>query len=1032
MLNERLDLPFDLYTRNQIISDLINFLRENKNSIKILDIGGRSGHIKEFLQQEDELYILDIRKSEQNEDNYFIGNILNAPFRDKIFDIVVSSDLYEHISGENRLNSLSEMIRIGKNFVILAAPFYSQENTETEIKANEFFNKLIGNDHPWLSEHIQNGLPSKKELEDFLKNKRFDYFTIETNNISIWLLMQLFIFYSYKYSISDKNVRKVYRFYNENFLELGDTLSPTYRTIYLIGKKGSLPKVNFKFNSVLDRLKYHTLETLIFESIGQFTSDRDTHTKNLEATIEQLNTVIQSKDSQIRNLEIIVQESDKQKTELNTVIQSKDSQIRNLEITLQSIHQSVTWQIVMKYHRVIEKLLPQGTMRRYYYDLGLIGIRIIANQGWKSFWWKVQKRFRQQNRYHFQLKRNTLTIEYIRNCKEELNNLSYKPKISIVTPVYNVKEKWLKVCIESVLNQIYENWELCIVDDASTKSHIKLILKEYEQKDNRIKVKYLTKNSGISGASNQALSLATGEFVGFLDNDDELYPDALFEIVKLLNKSPDIDIIYTDEDKIELNGKRVDPFFKPDWSPDLLLNCHYMAHFIVFRRKLLESLNGFQSRFDGAQDYDLILRAVEKTEKIGHISKVLYGWRKIPGSSATGITAKSYAYVSAANALKDALVRRNKKGDIIFLPDLGYFRIKYLLNGNPLVSIIILTHDRPDLLDQCIRSIETKSTYKNYEIIIVDRKSEKEGTLEYLKKLKHKVVRYDKELNISDALNYGASFAKGEHLLFLNDDIEVISPDWIECMLEHSQRKEVGMVGALLLYPNSKLHKTPDTIQHAGVVLGIGGTAGHAFRHIHATHTGYFGLNKVIRNYNAITGACAMMKKEIFLQVGGWDKNLAVSYGDIDLCLRVRQKGYLIIYTPYAKLYHYEGSTRGSLDPTIDEIFFMKRWQNLLAKRDPYYSIHLTLIREDFTLASFSHEITPLSLLVEIYNHRPDLQNAFPEVSKGNYQGLIDWAVNYGVKNDPHSSILRKWSSWYSSLYKLSTKNLIVYKALSL
>jgi ubiquinone/menaquinone biosynthesis C-methylase UbiE len=315
MLNERFDLPFDLYTRNRIISDLICLLRKNKKRLKIIDIGGRSGYLEDFLQENDNLFILDILKSEFNEKNYFVGDIISAPFKDRTFDVVVSSDLFEHISPENRENTLSEMLRISKNFVILGAPFYSEKSIEAEIKINEYFRKLTGNDHPWLSEHIKNGLPSGKKLEDFLKNKGFEYLTTETNNISNWLLMQLFIFYSYKYGIPIENVSKVYRFYNMNFLELGDSLNPAYRTIYLIGKKGTLPEIDFKLNSIMEVSKYHALETLIFETIGQFTGNKEIH---------------------IHNLETIIQDKDKHTQILRTAVQNKDDYISGLEATVKN------------------------------------------------------------------------------------------------------------------------------------------------------------------------------------------------------------------------------------------------------------------------------------------------------------------------------------------------------------------------------------------------------------------------------------------------------------------------------------------------------------------------------------------------------------------------------------------------------------------------------------------------------------------------------------------------------------------------
>jgi glycosyltransferase involved in cell wall biosynthesis len=519
----------------------------------------------------------------------------------------------------------------------------------------------------------------------------------------------------------------------------------------------------------------------------------------------------------------------------------------------------------------------------------------------------------------------------------------YQPKISIVMPVYNTEETWLRQAIESVRKQIYPNWELCICDDGSTVRHVSKVIAEYSRQDERIRVLRSPQNRGISAASNGALSLATGEFIGFLDHDDELTLDALCEVVKLFNEQPDLDFIYTDEDKLTVDGRRVEPFFKPDWSPDLLLSMNYITHFAVVRRSVVQAIGGLTEGLDGSQDHDLFLRLSEKTQRIGHVAKPLYSWRKIPGSAASDIQAKPYAHVAGRHALQEHLNRRGIAGEVVDGLTPFRYRVRYQIAGQPLVSIIIPIRDRVELLKRCLESIEEKTTYRHFEIIIVDNQSEESETLAYLARLPYTVVPMPGPFNYSQLNNVGAAHTRGEFLLFLNNDIEIISGEWLEALLEHAQRKEVGAVGAKLLYPNR-------TIQHAGVVLGHGGVAGHAFWYLPEDFTGYFDFPQIIRNCSAVTAACMMMRKSVFAEVEGFDENIKVAFNDIDLCLRVREKGYVIIYTPYAVLYHLESATRKSLHPVADEEYVRRRWGRVIDAGDPYYSPHLSLKSFDFSL----------------------------------------------------------------------------------
>ena len=437
---------------------------------------------------------------------------------------------------------------------------------------------------------------------------------------------------------------------------------------------------------------------------------------------------------------------------------------------------------------------------------------------------------------------------------------------------------------------------------------------------------------------------------------------------------------------------------------------NYICHFTVIRRALVERVGGFRKGFEGSQDYDLFLRVTELTSRIAHIPKPLYSWRQIPGSAAASTDAKSYAYPSAVKALQESLSRRMIEGEVIDGKISGYPRVRYQIKNRPLVSIIIPTRDNSETLKRCIESIEQKTTYQNYEIIIVDHDSQYPVTIEYLKTLRHKIVKYSGEFNFSRMNNLGVNQAKGEHIVFLNNDTEIIEPEWLVAMLEHSQRAEVGMVGALLLYPpNSQFG---NQIQHAGVILGIG-VAGHAFKYLPAQMPSYFSLAQVIRNCSAVTAACAMMRKTLFEEIGGMDETLPVAFNDVDLCLRLRKKGYLTVYTPYSVLYHYEGGTRGRTHPPDDETNTLARWSEVISQGDPYYNRNLTLFREDYSIAPRLAINVPLAVLLEVYNMRPDLQQSYPEVKKGENQRLIDWAIRYGETIDGVRWLLRPYCSWY-------------------
>jgi GT2 family glycosyltransferase len=526
--------------------------------------------------------------------------------------------------------------------------------------------------------------------------------------------------------------------------------------------------------------------------------------------------------------------------------------------------------------------------------------------------------------------------------KAALVGFHYRPTISILMPVHDASEEHLKSAIESVSRQIYDAWELCICDDASTKDYVQPFLQSLSKQDARIKVAISEHSGGISTATNCALDLATGEFVGLLDHDDELSPMALYETVKLLQEHPEADYIYSDEDKLEADGGHSEPFFKPDWSPEYMLCCMYTCHFSVYRRSQVVGVGGLRSQFDGSQDYDLALRVSERTKNIFHLPKILYHWRKTPSSTASSGDAKDYTTVAGLNALKEHAQRIGRAAKVTSTGIPNRFRVQPEIIGEPLVSIIIPTKDRIPVLKRCLESLEAKTTYPNYEVLIVNNNSTRPGTEKFLRSLHHRVISFNEPFNYSRINNFAVREARGGFLVFLNNDTEVISPGWLQAMLEFCQLPDVGVVGAKLYYPNGK-------VQHAGVVLGIGGVAGHSHKFFSNKSRGYFDSLVCVRNYSAVTAACMMVRRDIFGFVDGFDEQLRVAFNDVDFCLRVREKGFRIVWTPYAELFHHESTTRGSALDASEIERMKRRWGNSLL-RDPYYNPNLTLRYEDFSL----------------------------------------------------------------------------------
>ena len=595
--------------------------------------------------------------------------------------------------------------------------------------------------------------------------------------------------------------------------------------------------------------------------------------------------------------------------------------------------------------RYLKKLKPYNIQK---------GLRYLKHYGPKEFWIRLCERMEPEEvPYGPWFEKHKPSAEELeRQRKKKWKN---PPLISVAVPAYRTPPGFLEQMILSVKEQTYPHWELCIVNASRGEDGMEQVLGRYAGGDERIRVKNLEENLGIAGNTNEALEMARGEFVGLLDHDDLLAPQALFRIAEALTADPQADAVYTDEDKVTTDlSEHFQPHFKPDFNLDLLRSNNYITHFFVVRTRLAREAGGFCREFDGAQDYDFIFRCTEEAKKVLHVPEVLYHWRTHKASTADNPASKMYAFEAGKRAIEAHLARCGQEGTVSLRKDLGFYRVEYPVQGEPLVSILIPNRDQKETLEKCLNSIWEKSTYKNYEILIVENNSSSPEIFDYYREIEKRpgvrILTWKEGFNYSAINNFGEKSAAGDYLLFLNNDVEVINPRWIEELLGNCQRKEVGIVGAKLYYPD-------DTIQHAGTVIGIGGIAGHAFLNMPRSRTGYLHKASLQMDLSAVTAACMMMKRQVFEQLGGFEERLSVAFNDVDLCLRTVQAGYLVVYNPEVELYHYESKSRGAEDSEEkvrrfqEEIEFMRcRWMDLLKKGDPYYNRNLTLSKWNYSL----------------------------------------------------------------------------------
>ena len=746
---------------------------------------------------------------------------------------------------------------------------------------------------------------------------------------------------------------------------------------------------------------------------------KDTHIGNLGEQIGQLEREVKDKDGMIQEQTQELQAKDSLVQEQAKQIQGKDAHIHNIESELNLIKGSKVWRAAEFFRR----LFYVNLLRRF--PLLQKGMLTISREGFRAFQIKAKRKLgdvyrskkgtlqkkqkvifynKQIEPYETFIKNNEIHPHIRKLIFDASTQFRYRPLISIIMPVYNVEPRWLKAAVNSVIEQIYTNWELCIADDASTNNETLELLKGYESHD-RIKIVFRTRNGNICAASNSAADQAKGEFVAFMDNDDVLAPNALFEIVRLLQDHPNTDLIYSDEDKIDENDKRYDPQFKPDWSPELFLSYNYVNHFTCIRRKIFESVGRFRTGYEGAQDYDIILRAIEKTNKIRHIPKVLYHWRAIKGSVALEARDKPIVHTSALKGLRDHLKRKGIEAALYqpeFAKSLGLpiNQIDWPDNG-PSVAIIVPTYNQCKLLKKCIESIIQLTTYANYEIMVVDNDSDDRDTLNYLEDLVNKGIRVERignngrPFSFSRINNLAVQRVDTEYILFLNNDIELLEPRWLSRLAGYLSIPGVGVAGAKLLYPNNK-------IQHAGVVLGMHGgfVPDHAFLNHHKDKISYYFMAEVARNCSAVTGSCLITRRSDFIRIRGFnERDFKVSLQDVDYCLRLAQEGLRTVYVASAELIHHEAMSRQQEDDPRELAQLRKTY---VLNDDPYYNPNLSKINSfapgtDCGIVDYSKFLkTPLKVI--IFTHNLELAGA--------PKAMHDLAV--GLKNQSAGKIITK------------------------
>ncbi len=919
---EKVNYKDSKYTKD-FLEGIADKIIEKYNPKTVLDAGCAMGHLVVALRDKGvEAYGIDISEyaiSNVREDikSFCVVGSLSEELPKEIpnfYDLIITIEVIEHLYEEEGLRAIENLCKYSNNILFSSSPDDIEEITHVNVQQPEYWAK------------------------QFAKYNFFNKIDINNDFLTPWTL------YFYK----SNDISRVIEDY-ERTTRINKVLN--------IKKKNQLENENIELQKNNIELQKNNIE-LQKNNIELQEKNNILEKKNKE--LEKKSNNLQQKNNEVQQKEIkrITCELNNYKEHYGAAILQRDDLINRLKISennYNTVLNSTCWKIT-KPIRITLDYIKKILKGNRYTHLMCKGLKCLKQNGFKYTIRKIKQKSMNVQDYNQYAKQMFFSEE---EKKQQINTkFSENIKFSIVVPLYNTPQNFLCEMINSCINQTYMNWELCLADGSDEEhNYVEKVVRNYIKKDKRIKYKRLEQNKGISENTNECIKMSVGDYIALFDHDDLLHPSALFEYMKVIEKD-NADLIYSDEAVFEKSLNDIKTIhFKPDFAIDNLRTYNYICHFTVFQKSLLDKVGMFRKEFDGAQDHDMIFRLTEQAENIVHVPKVLYYWRSHPQSTSQDINSKSYAIDNGIKAVNEHLKRCNIDGFAQSSEEFPtIYRLTYEIIDNPMISIIIPNKDNIKVLDTCINSIINKSTYDNFEIVIVENNSTEKETFDYYDKLDKydniRIVKYESngEFNYSAINNYGVRYATGEHLLFLNNDIEVISQNWLQEMLMYSQRKDVGAVGAKLYYEN-------ETIQHAGVIIGIGGFAGHSHRHIDRRCGGYFSRCKIQQNLSAVTAACLMMRKNVFEEINGFDESFKVALNDVDLCMRIRKAGYLIAWTPYAELYHYESVSRGYEDtPEKKKRFegevkrFQDRWKKELEEGDPYYNPNLTLEAEDFSI----------------------------------------------------------------------------------
>lgn len=993
---KKTDISFDQYQRYETISRLIEYHRKSpEQHFDILELGANEHKDMALFMPNDRILFTDIylTSTMEADPDFQMADGTDLPFEDRSFDFVAAADVFEHIPPEKRTQFLSEAYRVARIGVLLSFPHDSPDVIGAENRVNEYYKAFTGEDFIWLKEHRDNSLPVLEEVNKCLDRLGGGYFSFCHGDIRVWEKM----WYSNFDALLSPNAQgfhqELYSFYN-NSIYLSDISDNCYRVFYVISKKddngwkeyadsmwektGNAEATTFLDSLTAAQRDLHVLckikglnETVIekdrlVQDLTNSIEEKEHHIQELNAHIagmeERTAKELQAWSEIVGTKEQSIQELKTEKETLEAefsiyqqhylqVISQRDELMQQLSAVqgaYNTISEAACWKMTKPLRATLDQIkkpLKKSHGARLVYK----GVKCLRENGVRYTWQRMKE--------HAGVNRKESEVQYGSAPAPAACQVPETIKFSIAVPLYNTPKGFLREMIQSVLDQTYGNWELCMADGSDeAHSYVGKICEEYAGRETRIKYRRLGENRGISDNTNACIAMAAGGYIALLDHDDVLAPDAL-EMNAAAIIETGADILYSDEDHITADGRHAYPLYKPDWSPDLLYSQMYICHLLVFRRELFESIGGFRAKYDGSQDYDLMLRLSEQTDKICHIPRRLYSCRESGSSTAANPAAKPYAHEASLRALDEHLKRKYGQGAYAEETEYLFVYNPRFACGHPFISIIIPFKDRWEMTNDCVRSVLQNSSYLDYEILLLNNRSEKQDTAAWAERIQRedkrvRVIDADMEFNWSKLNNFGVSHAKGDVYVFLNNDTKVISSDWLERLSENALRPDTGAVGALLLYPD-------DTIQHAGVVVGLGGWADHIFKGMRPEHCGSPYVSPMVsRNALAVTGACMAISKQTMERVGGFDEEFIICGSDVEWCIRAYESGLQNRYDANVRLYHYESKSRDSYIPEIDFQKSAIAYALYRENGDPFFNVNL-----DITSVVPKESVSPVKLV---------------------------------------------------------------------